>query len=87
MMTLAHTQVNVLFAVNVITKDDNGLSFAVMPLLSLSWLIIAIWQLRLVVNGFKFTLSMMIDDFTSQLSLIGKVLGIGFNSLAWGMGL
>jgi len=80
-------QVNVILSVNVVTQDGTGLQFSVLPLLSLTWLIMLIWRLRQRWNRFRFNLAMLADDITDRLAIATKVMSIGFNALAWGVGL
>lgn len=87
MTALMSTQVSVNLSLNIIVRDDNGLHFAVMPLLSLTWLIMAIWRCGLIVNKFKFNLSRLADDIIYKVAIASKIFAVGFNSITWGIGL
>lgn len=87
MMTLAHTQQQVILSLTIVTSNDTGLHLAVVPLLSLGWLIMALWRFRLAVYRLKQAQSAawrVSEAMRDRLTIAAKLLTIGFNSLAWG---
>lgn len=77
-------KISITLSVNVITTDDTGLHLAVVPLLSLGWLIMALWRFRQALNRIRFSLHRLAGSITERLTIAAKLLTIGFNSLAWG---
>lgn len=91
MMTLAHTQRQVILSITIVTSNDTGLYLAVVPLLSLGWLIMALWRFRLAAYRAGFWLKQahsaawrVSEAMRERLTIAAKLLTIGFNSLAWG---
>ncbi len=83
---MASTQVGVTLALNVIIDDDDtGRYSIVYPLLALTRLMMLFWSIRQTVNQVIFTLGSLAQDLKN--SVTGKVFAIGFNSIAWGVGL
>ena len=86
MKALTHTQQAYILSLNIVTQDDTGLRLAVLPLLSLTWLIMAIWSTRQSWSRFRFRLAMLAQDIQETMTITGTLLTIGFNALAFGMG-
>jgi len=91
MKALTHTQQAYILSLNIVTQDDTGLRLAVLPLLSLTWLIMAIWLVRQSWSRFCFWLwpelvEGLAQDIQSRLQVTSTLLIIGLNSLAFGMG-
>ena len=79
------TQVYVMLALNVQIQNENDTRLMTLPLVPLTTLFFALWSIRQSWNRFWFELAMMVDNLTSRLSVVCKVVSIGFTSLVWGM--
>ncbi|MFC1975757.1 hypothetical protein ACFLXQ_05115 [Chloroflexota bacterium] len=82
--TLSATTLAVYLSLNVEVMDDQrGMDCLALPLLSLTWLLMAGWwvQLRWADVQRRFTY------WRQQWYLVRSVAGIGWRSVAWSMGL
>lgn len=80
------TQVCVILAVNVITKSGNREQLVTLPLLHLTPLAFTVWAMRQVIHRQGTTLATRAGEFITPLATIAKVFTIGFNALAFGLG-
>jgi len=81
------TQIAVSLSLNIQVQNENDTHLMTLRLVPLTTLFFALWSIRQSWSRFWFELAMMIDDIIGRLSIAGKVVSIGFNSLVWGMGL
>ena len=71
-------------AVNIIVEDDTGLlAFSIAFATGLFRLF---WQVSQWVSATSYELSASISDVKAALDFTGKVFAIGFNALAYGLG-
>ena len=80
------TQVRIMLSVNLECKTPTGGELVSLPLLSLTWLVMLVWQVRLVINRLKFEIVMSRRDLIKTAAFVGRVVVIGLNSLAIGLG-
>lgn len=72
-------------AVNIVIEDDTGLlAFSIMLATRLFTLF---WQAGQWVSSVNYQLSALTSDVKAALDFTGKVLTIGLNSLAYGLGM
>ncbi len=82
---LQSTQVKVTLSVNLEINTPTGTELVTLPLLPLTWLIMAIWQTRLFVGRGKYALVIFRQDFTQAAAFTGKMFTITFNSWVWAL--
>ncbi len=78
-----NTQIGVNLCLNVITCNDDNEHLSVIPLINLTWLIMAIWTFNQTVSRVKFNLVIMAQTIKRSVSF--KVLTIAFISILWGV--
>lgn len=83
---MKHTQIAVTLAINVQVKHNGQDRLETWPLLSLNLFLLVFWQLRQAVNRVGYRLAALASDITHALDVTGKLLAIGFNALAYGLG-
>jgi hypothetical protein len=72
-------------AVNVIIEDDTGvLAYSI---LLVTRLFTYLWKISQFVMTTRRELSLLVTDFKAALDFTTKVFAIGFNSLAYGLGI
>ncbi len=82
--TLTATAVAVYLSLNVeIVDDRSGASVIAVPLWSLAWLLAAIWTAGEQVVRFRRRLSNRLNRLQTAWTLVG----IGWRSVAWGVGI
>jgi hypothetical protein len=85
--TLMQSQsIAVNLCLQVITKDESGGRMSTLPILRLTPLLFWLWSIRQRVNQLAEEVLLTIDRIAAPLLVMGKVVSIGFTSLAWGMG-
>lgn len=72
-------------SLTVTRRNDDRLELLVLPILSLSWLIMFYWQSQVIFNQVGFSLLTLKEIVIVQLDLHYKVFSIVFNSLFWAM--
>lgn len=84
---LKHTQVSVILSLNFIRRTDDSDQLVTLNLIHLTSLIMMLWLFRQMVNRVGFGLRILTEGIQARLTIIGKVISIGFSALVWGIGL
>ena len=72
------------FTVNIIIEDDTGL--LAFSIVLVTKLFILFWQASRWLSATSYELSALTGDVKAALAFTGKVLAIGLNALAYGLG-
>jgi len=80
------TQVSVTLALNVITQDDTRRQLVIVPIVALTPVVFAAWQLSVWLTSALVGWLALVDDIGQAAAIGCKVLAIGCNALAWGVG-
>jgi hypothetical protein len=86
MKSLQH-QIAYVLSVNVITRDDNDITLKQFPLVQLTKPLLMIWAIKRWVSSIRYQLHTLKLKVKHPVIVTGKLLSIGFNSLAWGIAL
>ena len=84
-MLMKHSQAYVL-NLAIITDDNDTLSFAIVPILSLTRFVMAVWRLRQVKNSLCYQVAVWAGEVKHRAAITSTVLTIGFNALSFGLG-
>jgi len=80
------TQVSVTLALNIITQDNTRRQVSIMPLVTLTPILFIFWQLCAWLTAAGAGLSALVGDLAGAVTVTGKMLAIGVNALAFGVG-
>lgn len=86
MNLLQSTQIMVNLSLNVTKNCDGDVTLRVFNILAITPFLFLIWQLGQFIAMGKSGLSLMLGDLLQAIVIIGKLLSIGFNSFAYGVG-
>jgi hypothetical protein len=85
--TLSATAMAVYLSLNVEVIDDRrGASFIALPLLSLTWALMAGWQAQTRVIDLHHNWHCKLNNWLAQLELMQTMIGIGWRSATWSLG-
>jgi lysophospholipid acyltransferase (LPLAT)-like uncharacterized protein len=82
--TLALTQVAVSLSLVTIRQDDDRLQFSILPILSLTALIMLVWHSQVLIAKTAYHCGELSITILQQLTIYAKVGQIVFNSLSYG---
>ena len=82
--SLQSTQVSIMLALNVVSTGDTN-RFSIVPLVTLTGLFFALWQLNGWLTSAFVGWQMFALDLAGVVTTGGKLLAVGLNALAWGV--
>jgi len=86
--SLSATAMAVYLSLNVeIIDDRRGMSFMALPLLSLTWLLLTGWQAQTRLVDLHRNWQCRLNNWLARLHLIQTMVGIGWRSVVWGVGI
>ena len=80
------TQICVTLALNVQVQHHNETRLMALPLIQITWLVFVLWSFWESIFRLRSELSLFVNDLKAAVMFTGKVLTIGLNSLAFGLG-
>jgi len=80
------TQIGVTLSLNIQVRNDNDAQLLTFNLVHLTTLFLWLWSIWQTLGRFRFEFSMLVNDMTNAVIFVGKIIVIGFSSLAYGMG-
>ena len=82
---VTHTQQAYMLSLNIITQDDTGLSFSVVPIVSFSGLVMLVWRIQRVKNTLRYKPHRIKQNTRHRLKIAGKLACIATTALVWGV--
>lgn len=86
MMSLAATQVSVIFSLNIVVRDDRrGLSFIPVPIFAMTSFFFLLWRVWHTVQVARLEIKVLGVSLVQAIDVICKVLSIGFSAVKFGL--